>query len=183
MTVPERERPPTDYGVDTWSIPFASAPPTLILNSVASIKDVTFKRKIINRNLSALNKDDLVSVVEELQQLVTELQRSVEQLWNRGVEPSAIARDGLPVHGSACSILRGQYVRITSKGVDQVIAISHGLRRKPIGCIFTIEGDGATKVLINGDASRSPPIPPATNEIVYFITYSTAGKESIGILV
>lgn len=173
---------PKNYGLDASSIPIAQVNSAIIAGAI-STPDIRPKKKLQNRNLTALKKDSVDEVVDALVQVVTELQRTVDIIWDRNLPPTEMATDGLPKHGAMCPLFNGQYLRIISAGSGVPVLFSHGLQRKPVGALWVyLGGSGVVKVAIIGDSSTTPITPSATSSMVSFIPYQALGIESVCIL-
>ena len=90
---PGDKAPISDYGLEKWETPFVLAPAAMASGTIVA-PNIRPLRKIINKNLTALRDEKPERVTPKLIDIVNELQRSVDILWSRGLQPTEVASDG-----------------------------------------------------------------------------------------
>jgi hypothetical protein len=137
-------------------------------------------RPIINRNLSALRRETPEATLEAVLRHLEDVHQTLDFLMERDMQAAKVHQEGYPEHGAACRVLNGQYLRLTSTGVDSIIPVEHDLGRTPQGFIQTSGWDRAI-IFIHGEAHVN--IPQANKKLVHFLMRdASAGSAVIGVL-
>lgn len=150
----------------------------------AAVEAAFFKRKTLNKNLAAsiAGATDDQSLRLLVADAVRELQLAVSQLQEIQVRSAEVDPDGGPKHNAISQAFRGQFLRITSIGQDELVAVQHGLGRKPQGGIW-IEARSFHKVFIQADRlSASQPVPAADESVVHVQMGGPTSEEAVLLL-
>lgn len=157
--------PVSNFGPPTVPPLFTSTPLTIYKNTITAPK-IRVRRSVVNKNLSSMKDPDLGRQLRAIIETVSEIQRNLDELWAIGIEPSSFDSDGRPSHGAYCALFNGQYLQLNNPGGTGVLAVAHGLQRKPVGSVWVGLSDGVVRTILAGDDSLG--VPPATKDIVFF---------------
>lgn len=118
------------------------------------------------------------SFQDKVSEAIRELQEAVSQLQQLQVAATEVDSGGGAKHSAVSQTFRGQFLRITSLGEDVLVAVPHGLGRKPQGGIW-VEALSFNKIYIQADrSSASEPVPAADESLVYVRMGGAASEEA-----
>ncbi len=138
-------------------------------------------KKLLNRNLSAIRSETTEDGLRRVVAVLEDVLRVIDDVRETSMRPDRIDRDGLAAHGAYCALLDGQYLRVLSPGTDDVIAMPHGLGRKPVGAIWVVTPEDPIEVIMKGDPTED--VPPADRNTVYFRFPDATALNSLGICI
>lgn len=112
------------------------------------------------------------------------MSKALVQIQRRETQAQETEPDSLPSNGQKSEALGGEFIRITSRGFENLVhKVQHSLGRVPQGCIFIRNRTANNECVIEGDPVAFGGIPAATDKEVTFLIGDPPGSVVVGILI
>ena len=154
-------------------------------NVLVQATELSRHKPMINRNLSALRREDPDEVVGSLVKHIEDIHQFLDYLYDKKGFTVQTVEGWLPKHGSYAPSLDGQFLHLTSTKKGEIVTVAHGLGRVPQAWITTSyesadDGSFGIRVIIKRDDTYN--ISAATKNIVHFYFEGNGNTSVVGIL-
>ena len=136
--------------------------------------------KTLPQSFVAYDGDNVKEVLNDIRLSIKEIVIAVEELQQLRFRAREVETDGMPVHGSVCEVLQGQFLRLTQPDdAGVIVRVEHGLRRTPQGVIWLNLQSGNQAYIVDEIGTD---IPAATADEISVKLNSSIGQLHIMVI-
>lgn len=133
------------------------------------------------RRLSQFKGDNQLKIFREIETMLLEQSRAIDELQSLQVASRETDGTGRPVDGARCESFDGQFVRVLQFDFAPVyVRVTHKLGRVPQGAVPVLSSGAMNRVYVEGDTFLN--IKPATDTEITVALYGNMGEEHTFIL-
>lgn len=154
----------------------SAIPPTSLVSKLTKLR-----KKGYFRRLSPYTGDNLPKILREIEEVLLEQSRAIDEMQSLQVAARETDDAGRPVDGARCESFDGQFIRLLQYDPSPVYTrVKHKLGRVPQGAILVASSAASNRVYIEGDPFLN--ISPASDTEITVALFGNIGDDHTFIL-